>query len=248
MVIVDIRIQVHDEKIMVESKQKGYRINLKNSLGSISSGMVVAIGQSLEDLIRENPHNEDKFKEEVKFEQLYTPSAKGLENMQFFLAYQAVQLGKQRSFLSRMFGSESLICDLELPGYEQIDEDVRKQFEYSMTKSAVRELRINSVPVGWEVWQRSLLAFTRSLLPFLVFLVWYGFLVMTSQYVYSLHLVWIFLVWVLSLAACYYLMIFIRTFLLKQFLPHDLLVSELKDRNGILGKLEFRLFRGLLKR
>jgi hypothetical protein len=244
--IVDIRIQVHDEKIMVESKQKGYRTNLKNLLGSISSGMVVAIGQSLEDLIRENPHNEDKFKEEVKFEQLYTPSAKGLENIQFFLAYQAVQLGKQRSFLSRMFGSESLICDLELPGYEQIDEDVRKQFEYSMTKSAVRELRVNSVPVGWETWQRSLLTFTRSLLPFLVFLVWYGFLVMTSQYIDSLLL--ILFVWAISLAACYYLMAFLRIFLLKQFLPHDLLVSELKDRIGILGKLEFRFFRSLLKR
>jgi hypothetical protein len=244
--IVDIRIQVHDEKIMVESKQKGYRTNLKNLLGSISSGMVVAIGQSLEDLIRENPHNEDKFKEEVKFEQLYTPSAKGLENIQFFLAYQAVQLGKQKNLLSRMFGSESLICDLELPGYEQIDEDVRKQFEYSMTKSAVRELRVNSVPVGWETWQRSLLAFTRSLLPFLVFLVWYGFLVMTNQYIDSLLL--ILFVWAISLAACYYLMAFLRIFLLKQFLPHDLLVSELKDRIGILGKLEFRLFRSLLKR
>lgn len=245
--IVDIRIHVRDGNITVESKQKGYRINLKNTLGNISSGMVVAIGQSLDDLIRENPHNEDKFKEEVKFEQLYTASAKGLENMQFFLAYQAVQLGKQRNFLSRLFGSESLICDLELPGYEQIDEDVRKQFEYSTTKSAVRDLRINAVSVGWEVWQRSLLAFTRSLLPFLVFLVWYGFLVMTSQYVYSLHWIWIFLIWVLSLAACYYLMVFIRTFLLRRFFPQDLLVSELKDRSGILGKLEFRLFRGLLK-
>lgn len=244
--IVDIRIQVADEKITVESKQKGYRVNLKNMLGSISSGMVVAIGQSLDDLIRENPHNADKFKEEVKFEQLYTASAKGLENIQFFLAYQAMQLSKQRNFLSRLFGSESLICDLELPGYEQIDEDVRKQFEYSMTKSAVRELRINAGSVGWEPWQRSLLAFTRSLLPFFVFLVWYGFLVMTSQFVYSLHLVWIFLIWVLSLAACYYLMLFIRAFLLRRFLPHDLLISELKDRSGILGKLEIRLFRGLL--
>jgi hypothetical protein len=246
--IVDIRIQVANEKITVESKQKEYRVNLKNSLGSISSGMVVAIGQSLDDLIRENPHNADKFKEEVKFEQLYTPTAKGLENIQFLLAYQAMQLSKKKNLLGRLFGSDSLICNLELPGYEQIDADVRKQFEYSMTKSAVRELTINAIPVGWEGWQRSLLAFTRSLMPLLVVLVWYGFLVMTSQYIYSLHLIWIFLIWVLSLAACYYLMAFLRILLLRQFLPQDLLISELKDRSDIFGKLEFHLFSGLFKR
>mgnify|MGYP006322936183 FL=1 len=245
--VVDIRIQVSDGKIMVESKQKGYHLNLKNTLGSIPSGMVVAIGQSLEDLIRENPHNAGKFKEEVKFEQLYTASAKGLENLQFFFAYQAVQLGKQKNLLGRLFGSEALICNLELPDYEKIDEDVRKQFEYTMTKSAVRELRINTVSVGWEVWQRSLLGLTRSLLPLLVFLVWYLFLMMTSQYIYSLHLAFILLVWVISLVSFYFLMMFIRTFLLKRFLPQDLIVSELRDRSGVLGKLELRLFERLLK-
>lgn len=245
--IVDIRIQVANEKITVESKQKEYRVNLKNSLGSISSGMVVAIGQSLDDLIRENPHNADKFKEEVKFEQLYTPSAKGLENIQFLLAYQAMQLSKKKNLLSRLFGSDSLICNLELPGYEQINADVRKQFEYSLTKSVVRELRVNTISAGWEAWQRNLLTLTRAFLPFLVFLVWYVLLMITSQFLNALHVFLILLVWVVSLAACYYLMAFIRILLLRRFLPQDLLVSELKDRSGILGKLEFRLFKGLLK-
>lgn len=246
--IVDIRIQVANEKITVESKQKEYRVNLKNSLGSISSGMVVAIGQTLDDLIRENPHNADKFKEEVKFEQLYTPSAKGLENIQFLLAYQTMQLSKKKNLLGRLFGSDSLICDLELPGYEQIDADVRKQFEYSMTKSAVRELTINAIPVGWEGWQRSLLAFTRSLMPLLVFLVWYSFLVMTSQYIYSLHLIWIFLIWVLSLAACYYLMAFLRILLLRQFLPHDLLRCEILSSRIGSGKFGVFLIGKLLEK
>jgi hypothetical protein len=245
--IVDIRIQVANEKITVESKQKEYRVNLKNSLGSISSGMVVAIGQTLDDLIRENPHNADKFKEEVKFEQLYTPTAKGLENIQFLLAYQAMQLSKKKNLLGRLFGSDSLICDLELPGYEQIDADVRKQFEYSLIKSVVRELRVNMISAGWEAWQRNLLALTRAFLPFLVFLVWYVSLMITSQFLNALHVFLILLVWVVSLAACYYLMAFIRILLLRRFLPQDLLVSELKDRSGILGKLEFCLFKGLLK-
>jgi hypothetical protein len=159
-----------------------------------------------------------------------------------------VQLGKQKNLLSRLFGSESLICSLELPDYEQIDEDVRKQFEYSLIKSAVRELTINAVPVGWEAWQRSLLALTRSSLPFLALLAWYVSLLMTSQYLYSLHWALMLFVWMISLAAFYYLMMLIRILLLRPFLPRDLLRSELKDRGSGIGKLGLNLFQDLLKR
>jgi hypothetical protein len=244
--IVDIRIQVHDEKIMVESKQKGYRVNLKNMLGSISSGMVVAIGQSLDDLIRENPHNADKFKEEVKFEQLYTPSAKGLENIQFLLAYQTMQLSKKKNLLSRLFGSDSLICNLELPGYEQIDADVRKQFEYSLFQMGVSNIWINNKINDWKILHRLVLKFSRVILPFAGILLWYGFVLVVDQYKNLINWALVLFIWVMSFVVFYYLSILIRILILRNFLPHDLLRIETLDQDKLFGRNLVRLLMSLL--
>jgi hypothetical protein len=90
-----LQVRVDKEKIFVDIPQKGEQHKFKNLLG-LANGRVVSIGQSLADLIMENPQNEDKFREEVKFEPLYTASAEGLERLHLFLDFQRHQLNAAR--------------------------------------------------------------------------------------------------------------------------------------------------------
>jgi hypothetical protein len=57
---MDIQVRVDKEKIFVDIPQKGEQHEFKNLLG-LANGRVVSIGQSLADLIMENPQNEDNF-------------------------------------------------------------------------------------------------------------------------------------------------------------------------------------------
>lgn len=228
---IDVQIQVRDEKIIVDAPQKNHHQEYKNLLG-MANGRVVSIGRSLDDLIKENPQNEDKFREEVEFERLYTPSAEGLEKLHLFLSYQKHQLSTAKT---SFFNSKSIDLTLDLQKYESIDTNARDQFEFSLTKFVVRTLTINNELKGWKNWQRWSLELSRflSLLawPFL----WYWFVLSIAFLVENLGIGrW--LVYLAGLFLIYYLLLLIKTFILKFFLPHDLLRGELLSPSMGMGK------------
>lgn len=228
---IDVQIQIRDEKIIVAAPQQDHHQEYKNVLG-MANGRVVSIGQSLNDLIKENPQNEDKFREEVKFEKLYTPSAEGLEKLHLFLSYQKHQLSAVRI---PFFNSKSINLTLDLPKYESIDASARNQFEFSLTKFVVRSLTINNDLKGWQNWQRWTLEASR-LLSLLVWpFLWYWFVLSIVFLVENLG-VGRWLVYLAGLFVIYYLLLFIRTFILKFFLPHDLLRGELLSPSMGMGK------------
>lgn len=232
----DIQVQVHDGKIVIISHQKNYRREFKNMQGKIPNGTIVAIGQNLADLIRENPQNADKFREEVKFEPLYTASTQGLDNLHFFIEFQILQLRNRRSLVSRLINPESIVCSLELPDYESMDENVRKPFEFSLTKFVVRELKVNNVHKGWEKWQRRVLEISRPILLLAWPLLWYLFVIFISRYMDSLGLTIIWVVYILAFVAIYFFVVLLRVLLLKNILPHDLIRSELLNPRVGVGK------------
>lgn len=228
---MDIQVRVDKEKIFVDIPQKGEQHEFKNLLG-LANGKVVSMGQSLADLIMENPQNEDKFREEVKFEPLYTASAEGLERLHLFLDFQRHQLNAARNlFLT----SKSIDLILELPKYESVDENVRNQFEFSLTKFVAKKLTINNDLKGWKKWQRWTLEISRFMsllaLPFL----WFWF-VLSIAYLVKNFGVGIWLVYLVAFFVIYYLLLFIRTFILKFFIPHDLLRCELLRPDMGMGK------------
>jgi hypothetical protein len=228
---MDFQVRVDHEKIFMGIPQKGEQREFKNVLG-LANGRVVSIGQSLDDLIKENPQNEDKFREEVKFEPLYTASAEGLENLHLFLSFQKHQLNAARN---RFLNSKSINLTLDLPKYESIDASARDQFEFSLTKFVVRTLTINNDLKGWKNWQRWTLELSRHL-SFLVWpFLWYWFVLSIAFLVENLG-VGRWLVYLAGLLVAYYLLLFIRTFILKFFLPHDLLRGELLSPNMSMGK------------
>jgi hypothetical protein len=226
---IDLQIRIQDEKIIVDSPQKNHHQEYKNLLG-MANGRVVSIGQSLDDLIKENPQNEDKFREEVKFEPIYIPSSNDLDNLQFFLEYQVVQLRNMDAagarLVSRLINSNSILYSLDLPNYENIKESVRHQFEFSLTKYVVHELRINQVSAGWEKWQRRVLEASRPILLLAWPILWYFFVLWISQYISSTgFMIWF--VYIAAFFAIYYLVVLLRVLILKKILPRDLIRSEL---------------------
>ncbi|MBM4426558.1 MAG: hypothetical protein FJ031_04895 [Chloroflexi bacterium] len=228
---IDVQIQIRDEKIIVDAPQKNHHQEYKNVLG-MANGRVVSIGQSLDDLIKENPQNEDKFREEVKFEKLYTPSAEGLEKLHLFLSYQKHQLSAARS---PFFSSKSINLILDLPKYENIDARARNQFEFSLTKFVVRTLTINNDLKGWQNWQRWTLEAGRFLSLLMWPFLWYWFVLSTAFLMEGLG-VGRWLVYLAGLFVIYYLLLFMKTFILKFFLPHDLLRGELLSPSMGMGK------------
>jgi hypothetical protein len=228
---IDVQIQIRDEKIIVDSPQKNHHQEYKNVLG-MANGRVVSIGQSLDDLIKENPQNEDKFREEVKFEKLYTPSAEGLEKLHLFLGYQKHQLSVARIPFSN---SKSINLTLDLPKYESIDASARNQFEFSLTKFVVRTLTINNDLKGWQKWQRWTLELSRFLSLLVWPFLWYWFVLSIAFMVENLG-VGRWLVYLAGLFVIYYLLLFMKTFILKFFLPHDLLRGELLSPSMGMGK------------
>lgn len=231
---MDIHIQVRDEKVVVDSRQKNHHAEFKNLLGKIPNGTVVAIGQSLQDLIRENPQNQEKFREEVKFEPIYTSSGVGLDNLHFFIEYLMMKLRNQRNFLS-MFMTEPVICTLDLPDYETINEDVRKQFEFTLTKFVARELTVNRQQKGWEKWQRRLLEFSRPILLLTWPVLWYVIVLLIAPFISGLGLgIWV--IYILAFFALYYFAVVLRVLILKNLLPHDLIRSELLSPRVGLGR------------
>jgi hypothetical protein len=232
---VDLQIQVRDGMIVVDSRYKDHHRELKNIQGLIPNGTVVAIGQNLADLIRENPQNADKFREEVKFEPLYTSSARGLDNLFFFIELQILQLRRGKGVFSRLVNPESISCSLDLPDYESIDEDVRKPFEFSLTKFVVRELKINGKVKGWERWHRQVLEISRPIFLMVWPVLWYLSVLLIYPILSGLGLaIWIFYIAVFF--ALYYFVILLRVLILKNFLPHDLLRSEMLSPRIGLGK------------
>jgi hypothetical protein len=228
---IDVQVQIRDEKIIVDSPQKNHHQEYKNVLG-MANGRVISIGQSLDDLIKENPQNEDKFREEVKFEKLYTPSAEGLEKLHLFLSFQKHQLSAARvSFLN----SKSIDLILDLPKYESIDASARNQFEFSLTKFVVKKLTINNDLKGWKSWQRWTLEAVRFLSLLVWPFLWYWFVLSTAFLMESLG-VGRWLVYLAGLFVIYYLLLFMKTFILKFFLPHDLLRGELLSPSMGMGK------------
>lgn len=220
--IVDFQVRVRDEKIILDIPQKSIHREFKNLLGR-ANGRVVALGQSLEDLIRENPENEDKFRTEVKFEPLYTASAVGLEQLHLFLDFQKHQF--HRAGIP-FFTSKSINLELELPGYEGIDENARSPFEFLLTKLMARNLTINKKLKGWKNWQRQLLETSRFLFLLMWSFLWYWFVLAIASLMENPG----FGRWIIYLAALfgiYYLLIFLRVAALKFILPHDLLKGEL---------------------
>lgn len=228
---IDLQIRIQDEKIIVDSPQKNHHQEYKNLLGMANS-RVVSIGQSLDDLIKENPQNEDKFREEVKFEPLYTPSAEGLEKLHLFLSYQRHQLSVVRT---PFFNSKSIDLILDLPKYESIDAGARNQFEFSLTKFVVRTLAINNDLKGWQKWQRWTLELSRFLSLLIWPFLWYWFVLSIAFMVENLG-VGRWLVYLAGLFVIYYLLLFMKTFILKFFLPHDLLRGELLSPSMGMGK------------
>ncbi|MDP1545871.1 MAG: hypothetical protein Q8L87_07600 [Anaerolineales bacterium] len=228
---MDLQVRVDNEKIIVDIPQKGEQREFKNVLG-LANGRVVSIGQSLADLIRENPQNEKKFREEVKFEPLYTASAEGLERLHLFLSFQKHQLSAARIPL---FNSRSINLILDLPKYESIDENARNQFEFSLTKFVVKKLTINNDLKGWKNWQRWTLEISRSMSLLVWPFLWYWFILSIAFLMESLGIGrW--LVYLAGLFVIYYLLLFIRTFILRFFLPHDLLRGELLSPSMGMGK------------
>jgi hypothetical protein len=232
---VDLQIRIRDGKIFVDSAQKDCRQEFRNLLGLIANSRIVSVGQSLEDLIKENPHNEDKFREEVKFEPLYTASAQGLDNLQFFVEFIVMQLRKRNTLFSRL-KPEVITCALEIPDYESIDKGMRELFEFSLTKFVVRELKVNNVLRGWEKWHRVVLETSRPLLLFIWPLLWYLFVIFMSRYVDYLGLAVSWGIYIASFAALYYFAVLLRILILKAILPHDLIRSELLSPRVRMGK------------
>jgi hypothetical protein len=232
---VDIQIRIRDGKIFVDADQKNYQREFKNLLGLIANSRIVSVGQSLDDLIKENPQNEDKFREEVTFEPLYTASAHGLDNLQFFVEFVVMQLRQGNTLFSRL-RPEAITCRLEIPDYESIDEDIRKLFEFSLTKFVVRELRINDGLRGWEKWHRVVLEMSRPVLLFLWPLLWYLFVAFMSRYVEYLGLSVSWIIYIAAFAVFYYFAVLLRVLILKNILPHDLLKSELLSPRVRMGK------------
>jgi len=232
---VEIKIQISGDKIVVDAPQKEYHHEFKNTLARIPSGAVIAIGQSLADLVKENPHNEEKFRAEVEFAPIYNASPKGLETLLFFLEFLATKLRRGRGLYARFLDSEALVYDLDLPAYESIDETARKQFEFSLTKFVVRGLTINAEVRGWEKWQRQVLEISRPAFllawPFL----WYLFVLIVAPLAAGLGFGgW--LIYLAGLLAIYYFVILLRVLVLKSFLPRDLLRSEMLSPRLGMGK------------
>ena len=231
---VEIKVQVRSDKILVNAPQKEFQQEYRNTLATISSGAVVAIGQSLADLIRENPHNAEKFREELTFSPIYASNEKGLQNLLFFLEYLAVKLRKGGMF-SRIFSSNSLVFQLELPEYENIEISTRQQFEFVATKFVSGELTINNDAKGWQKWQRRVLEISRPAFllawPFL----WYFFVLFVASLTEGLGLLrWLF--YLAGIFVIYYVLMLFRVLALKLFLPLDLLKSELLSPKMGMGK------------
>ncbi len=231
---VEVKVQVRIDKILVDAPQKEVHQEFRNTLATIPSGAVVAIGQSLADLIKEKPHNAEKFREELTFSPIYASNEKGLQNLLFFLEYLAVKLRKGGMF-SRISSSNLLAFQLELPEYEKIEISTRQQFEFAVMKFIAGELTINNDAKGWEKWQRRVLEVSRPAFllawPFL----WYFFVLFVASLTEGLGLLrWLF--YLAGLFASYYLLMLFRVLALKLFLPVDLLKSELLSPKMGMGK------------
>ena len=232
---IEVKIQVRNEKIQVDAPQSGFHQEFKNTLATIPNGSVVAIGQSLAELIRENPHNEEKFREDLKFLPIYAVSEKGLQNLLFFLEFIAIKLRKGRGMFSRLSASNSLVLQIELPNYENMDILSRQQFEFTATKFIVNGLTINGETKGWGKWQRRVLEISRPVFLLLWPLLWYFFVLFVAPLTESLGV----LRWAFYRAGLFlicYGVAFLRMFVLRQILPIDLLKSELLNPRMGNGK------------
>ncbi len=243
---MEIKILVDGNRIVVDAPQKEYHHEFKNTLATIPNGMVIALGQSLDDLIKENPHNENKFRDEVTVVPLYTASAIGLDNLTLLLEYQVRLLRNRMGFFSRILSCNVVLCHLELPDYEKIDERAQRQFEFSAIRFVVRDLTINNEAKGWEKWQRYVLEISRFVFLLIGTFLWYLFVVSIAQLMLNLGMGrWV--IYLLGLFAIYYFVVLLRVLFLRSFLPHDLLRSEMLSPRIGLGKFGIFLVKNFFR-
>jgi len=248
---IDVEIQFHGEKILVNSKQKNYHREYKNVIAFGSDNKIVAIGQTLDELIAENPQYEDRFKKEVKFEPLYTADRDGLEKVFIFIIYESTKILHGEMILSRLLNLYSLTCFLELPDYEKISKDFRNHFEYLLLKNGISELYINGLIGGWKKWQRNTLKLSNFVTQVLSFLLWFMFMIITNQYKglwdWNLGLLaLVFFIFIMSIPIIYYFLVLIRILILRTFLPLDLLRLELAEQGKGFEKVWTRFLTSLL--